>query len=121
MVGLDVMREEIEGADMLVMIDYYTREAGAYTLKNRATEEVKNKTGRFIMTHGAPETLVIDNAEELGSQEMEEFLMRKNIDHIRTSIEAHASNGRIERYIRALREGLAKQDRRRPLKERIKR
>ncbi|KAI5193332.1 hypothetical protein NEMIN01_2480, partial [Nematocida minor] len=120
LVGLDIMKEEIEGVYILVMIDYYTRAAKMHILKNRTTEEIKVGIGRFINNYGTPEKIITDNAKELTSREIEEYLINKGIEHERISVEAHTSNGRVERLIRTIREAIVKLDRRREFKERMK-
>ena len=54
------------------------------------------------------------------SRKTEEYLPRKEIVRKKVSIEAHTSNGRVERAIRTIREALVKLDKDRTIKERLK-
>ncbi|KAI5191018.1 hypothetical protein NECID01_1248 [Nematocida sp. AWRm77] len=119
LVGLDIMREEKEGVDILVMIDYFTRVAKIGIIPNRTTREVKKDIDSFIVEYGTPETIISGNAKELTSEEMRRFMVERGIRHEKVGIEAHTSNGKVERLIRTIRERLEKLDVKRPLKERL--
>ncbi|KAI5145376.1 hypothetical protein NEPAR06_2421, partial [Nematocida parisii] len=120
LVAMDIMKEEIEDRYILVMIDMYTRVGKIVLLNNKKTEEVIRGLERFIRERGRPEAIMCDNAKEFTSEEMEKYLVNKGTGQRKISIEAHNSNGRVERFIRTIRDDLAKLDRKRELKDRLR-
>lgn len=62
--------------------------------------------------------LIADNGKEFVSDEFRMMCSEKNIKHTTVNVESHRSNGRVERLIGIIREGLVKQ-REDTLEERI--
>lgn len=55
-----------------------------------------------------PRIIVTDNAKEFVSQNFKDWVIENKIMHHLTTPESHQSNGRIERVIRTIRDGLMK-------------
>lgn len=55
---------------------------------------------------GEPEEIISDNVKEFVGKEFKEFCGEMGINHRLVSVESHQSNGRVERIIRTIREGL---------------
>lgn len=91
-VGLGIMRKR-EDVYILARIDYYTRVMKLHILKDGTTEEVKVEIGRLTMTHNTLEKIITDNPE------MEEYMIKKEKEHGKASIEAYTSNRKVERAI----------------------
>ena len=62
----------------------------------------------MFATHGLPRRVVSDNESVLISSDLEQFMLRNGIRHIRTAPYHLASNGLAERAIQTLKEGLKK-------------
>lgn len=77
------------------------------------SKESKNiiKVMEKWIDHGVkPEELISDNGKEFTSKEFREFCCINKIAHTKVSVEAHGSNGRVERLISTVREGLVKNE-----------
>src|SRR5699024_405417 len=62
---------------------------------------------------------ITDNGREFTSQKFKEFCTEKRMEHRIVSVESHRSNGRVERLIGTIREGMMKESEL-SLKEKIK-
>lgn len=106
-VALDLIDLRSSGVYILVAIDYYTRYVLAEVINNKNSETVleiiKNWTIDF-----KPEEFVTDNGREFSNQTFILFCSENGIKHNKVSVESHRSNGRVERVIRTIREGLLK-------------
>lgn len=69
---------------------------------------------------GTPEEINSDNAKEFISKEVEEFYLDSEIKHHCTSVEKHTSNGRVERAIRMIRDGMVKLGDRMTLEDKLR-
>ncbi|KAI5164039.1 hypothetical protein NEAUS03_2416, partial [Nematocida ausubeli] len=96
-VGIDIMKEERADKLILVMIDYYTRTLMMRIIEKKTTQEVKRVIEEWIEKKGKPKEIVSDNAAELVGDEMWKYLVDKDIKHRTVAVEAHSSNGRVER------------------------
>ncbi|KAF9749464.1 hypothetical protein NGRA_3472 [Nosema granulosis] len=93
---------------VLVGIDYYTRHLRAKILEKRTSEEIVGVLEEWFTQNYLPEALISDNAKEFISLEFEKWCSMNEIEHRKISVEAHGSNGRIERAIRTIRESVFK-------------
>ncbi|KAM0674114.1 hypothetical protein GVAV_001275 [Gurleya vavrai] len=60
----------------------------------------------FIETK--PKKIITDNGKEFSNSLSMEYCSDKNIIHQKTAVKLHKSNGRIERVIRTIRDGMCK-------------
>jgi len=87
---------------VLTAIDYFTRRAYAKKLGSKTPAEVAEALECLIREFGKPEQIVTDNGKEFSNKSIENMLAEMSIDHHKTSVEKHESNGRIERFHRTL-------------------
>lgn len=99
--GIDIKEFEKGDKLMLVRIDYHTRYGFAEIIKDKKAKTITSKLESWF--NGIyPEEIIIDNAREFKSFELNEFCTKNNINIHYTSLEAHRSNGRVERLISTL-------------------
>ena len=79
-------------------------------LRNKSAQEVVKFITEIKNEWGTPEELVTDNESEFAGSEVRRFCNDHEIRLHTVSVEAHKSNGRVERVIRTIREGLVKID-----------
>ncbi|MGL5708822.1 MAG: hypothetical protein ACRDDF_11260 [Aeromonas sp.] len=106
-VALDLISLGGNNRYILVAIDYQTRFVLAEMIrcKNASTiVDIISKWG----SSWKPEELITDNGKEFANEFFRRYCMDEKILHRLVSVESHKSNGRIERLIRTIREGLAK-------------
>lgn len=106
--AVDVLKLDSSDEYVLVCIDYFSRYCKAAVIGNRREENIIAELLKIFNEIGVPEQLVSDNAKEFCGEKFRKFVIEKNIVHKKVSVESHQSNGRVERMIRTLREGLCK-------------
>lgn len=106
--AIDIVKIETDDKWVMVGIDYFTRYLFAEVIDSRTTRNVMITLGKWFNRRGVPEEIISDNAKEFVSREMKEFCARCEINQRLVSVESHQSNGRVERAIRTIRDGLAK-------------
>ncbi|KAI5153777.1 hypothetical protein ENBRE01_3245, partial [Enteropsectra breve] len=106
--AIDVMKIGEEDRFVLVFIDYYTRWMKLELLKSRETKEIIRKLKGIWEDKGVPKEINSDNAKEFTAKEFFNFCTEHGVSHHLTSVEKHKSNGRVERAIRTVRDGLVK-------------
>jgi transposase InsO family protein len=107
-VAIDIMKINEEEINVLVTIDYYTRYLNVAIIENRRSETIMSTLQNIFKKSGWPEEIISDNGKEFCASEFENMCKEFNIKHTKVSVESHRSNGRVERVIGTLREGLAK-------------
>lgn len=107
-IGIDIMKLSEEDRVVLIIVDYFTRFVCAEIIRNRSSSEIIKQLIKIFEKIGTPELIVSDNAKEFTSEEFKKFCERNEINHYKTSIESHNSNGRIERVIKTVRDALFK-------------
>ncbi|KAF9761636.1 hypothetical protein NGRA_2502 [Nosema granulosis] len=103
---------EVEGDKRFILlgIDYFTRKLWGASLESKSAENVIKALEEWIKEDGFPNELITDNAKEFCSEKFGRWCSENKIKHSKMGVEAHRSNGRIERGIRTIREALVKQD-----------
>lgn len=109
-VALDLIDVRSEGKYVLVAIDYYSRAIRAKVMDNKKTETVVKTLNEWIKTWNKIEELITDNGKEFCSEMFRDFCKEMNIEHRRVGVESHRSNGRVERAIGSIKEGLIKKE-----------
>lgn len=92
---------------IMVGVDYFTQYIIAEIIRDKKACTVVNVLRKWS-TNLSPEEIISDNKKEFCSQEVKECMVTKGIEHRKVAPEAHESNGRIERAIRTIRDGLLK-------------
>lgn len=89
---------------ILVIIDTFTKYVELYPTKSTASQELANIVyNQFIMRHGVTLEIMCDNGNSLGSQFPQQLARFVDI-HILYTLPYHpASNGIVERFMKALR------------------
>ncbi|MGL4850595.1 MAG: reverse transcriptase domain-containing protein, partial [Clostridium sp.] len=108
-VAIDIMDIGESSRYVLVGIDYYTRKLWGAVIKTKSTKEVLDTLKKWITEDGFPDELITDNGKEFCSEEFEKWCSENDIQHRKVGLEAHRSNGRIERAIRTIRDAFIKQ------------
>jgi len=106
--ALDLIDMRSEGKYVLVGIDYFTRWAQAQVIESKETETVIEVVRKWMAGREKPGELITDNGKEFVSRKFEEMCTEKGVAHRKVSVESHRSNGRVERLIGTIREGLVK-------------
>lgn len=107
-VAIDLIEERQEGKYILIGIDYFTRGIAAKVIQNKTTIQITEALKEWIKAGWRIDELISDNGREFLSSAFKNMCREYNINHSVVSVESHRSNGRVERVIRTLREGLAK-------------
>lgn len=106
--AIDIMKIGEPKKYVLVGIDYYTRALYGKIMQVRTTSEIIKVLKEWFSKSWYPEMLISDNAKEFESIEFGKWCSNNQITHRKVGIESHGSNGRIERAIRTIREGIFK-------------
>ena len=118
-VGLDLI-DTIEGGYGLIAVDYFTRMCWGEMMKSKEASEVVKIIRMWLRGMEKLEEIITDNGREFSNREVEKMCKEQGIVHSKVSVESHKSNGRVERMIGTIREGLAK-DKKGTMAQRIKR
>ncbi|KAF9761704.1 hypothetical protein NGRA_2447, partial [Nosema granulosis] len=81
----------------------------AKQIKERTSEEIISVLEEWFTRGDVPEVLISDNAKEFIGSKFRKWCSMNEVNHRKVSVEAHGSNGRIERAIRTIRECVFKQ------------
>jgi transposase InsO family protein len=55
-----------------------------------------------------PETIITDKGREFLNKDFQEYCSKLKVEHITVGVESHASNGRVERIVRTIKDYLSK-------------
>ncbi|KAI4293298.1 hypothetical protein PAPHI01_2572 [Pancytospora philotis] len=106
--AIDILKIDGPRPYILVFIDFYTRILRLHSLRARTSSEIITTLNAWWEDLGIPKQLNTDNALEFVGKHFEDYCRDLRIQHHRTSIEKHEANGRVERAIRTVRDGLVK-------------
>lgn len=107
-VGIDILHLSQFNIDVLAIVDYFSRLISVKILENRTSKEILTKLNQIFEKIGLPENIISDNAKEFTSNEFMQWCYENEINHVKIAVEAHHSNGRIERVLRTLRDAIIK-------------
>jgi hypothetical protein len=82
---------------ILVCIDKFSRYTMAFALKNIESETIKRKLATLTSIYGSPTYVQTDNASNLTSKLMDEWLTDENINRINVIAYRHQAQGLVER------------------------
>jgi hypothetical protein len=105
--AIDIMKIGEEETYALVFVDYFTRIGKVRKLEDRTTESIIRTLKEIFNELGTVKELNSDNAKEFIAGKFLNFCSDNKITHHMISVEKHKSNGRVERFIRTIRDALA--------------
>lgn len=106
-VAMDIIDLGNEGGYVLIAIDYFTRYALAKQIERKNAETILSVVQNWCQNN-KPEEIITDHGKEFVNAEFKKYCNNEEIQHRVTSVESHRSNGRVERIIRTVREGIMK-------------
>jgi hypothetical protein len=93
---------------ILVCIDLFTSWVEATPLKAMTAEEVIKSFFQIVVSrHGCPESVLSDQGTQFMSSSFEALCTSFNMKHLKTTAYHHQCNGKVERFIRFLKNSLA--------------
>lgn len=112
-VALDLIEFREVGQYVIVAIDYYSRRVWGRVIGEKSGNEIYYFIKELCSKGKKPEEIITDNGKEFVNVKIRDLCSELDIEHRKVSIEAHRSNGRVERVIGTLRECIAKSNLRR--------
>ena len=110
---------EIEGYQVLVIIDVHSKWIEAIPLCQATTATTLQALQKFFANFGLPEEIVSDNGPQFTATDFAEYCRNKGIKHTRTPPYHPASNGAAERSVQVVKQAMRKMGTASPLKERL--
>ena len=110
---------EIEGWQVLVIIDVHSKWIKAVPLRRATAETTVSALQTFFSNFGLPEELVSDNGPQFTAQIFSDFCKFSGIKHSLTPPYHPASNGAAERSVQVVKQGMRKMGPATALKERL--
>ena len=92
---------ECDGADYVVLVDYYSEFFEVDRLSDKRSNEVVRKLKAHFARHGCPETLCSDNGAPFNSKDFANFAEDFGFEHITSSPRYPRSNGKSESAVKA--------------------
>ncbi|ELQ75526.1 RNA-directed DNA polymerase, LTR Retrotransposon, partial [Trachipleistophora hominis] len=105
-VTIDIAK--IKGKTVMISVDYFSRRIWVRDVGNRRKETIIEKMNELVEEWGVPEMIITDNVKEFVAIETKNWMTEAQIVHEKTNAELYKSNGRVERVIRTVREGIEK-------------
>lgn len=105
-VALDLIDLRNEGKYILVVIDYFSRYMQAKVLDTKDAQSIEGTIRGWCIYGYIPEELITDNDKEFCNEKFRKVSTDLGIKHCVVSVEDHKANGRIERLIRTIRDGI---------------
>src|SRR5215469_3866198 len=100
---------ELEGEKFIVMVDWATRYSQAAWIKSKKPEEMIEKVmEKWVSYFGPPEKILSDGGREFQNEEFAEFAEKQGIELMVTASESPWSNGKCEKVVGLLKEGIRK-------------
>ncbi|KAF9762654.1 putative integrase ORF3 [Nosema granulosis] len=82
---------------VILGIDYFTRKLWGKVIDSKETKGIKLALEKWIYKDGFLEEIITDNGKEFCNESFGKWCADNKIIHIKVGLEAHKSNGRIER------------------------
>src|SRR5215469_2167566 len=100
---------ELEGEKFIVMVDWATRYSQAAWIKSKKPEEMIEKVmEKWVSYFGPPGKILSDGGREFQNEEFAEFAEKQGIELMVTASESPWSNGKCEKVVGLLKEGMRK-------------
>ena len=110
---------EIEGYQVLVIIDVHSKWIEAIPLRQATTAITIQALQTFFANFRLPEEIVSDNGSQFTALDFAEYCRNKGIKHSQTPPYHPASNGAAERSVQVVKQAMRKMGKTLPLKERL--
>ena len=110
---------EIEGWEVLVIIDVHSKWIEAVPLRKATAATTVSVLQTFFSNFGLPEELVSDNGPQFTAHTFSDFCKVNGIKHSFTPPYHPASNGAAERAVQMIKQGMRKMGPTMALKERL--
>ncbi|WUR04686.1 endonuclease [Vairimorpha necatrix] len=107
-VAFDLIEYREEKKYIVVAIDYFTRRVWDRVIDAKTGEKIVEWVKEMCVQGKKPEEIITDNGKEFVNEGFRQLCKDLSIEHRKVSIEAHRSNGRVERVIGTLRKSIAK-------------
>ena len=112
---------EIEGLQVLVIIDVHSKWIEAVPMHSATADTTINALHKFFSSFGLPEEIVSDNGTQFTAHQFQTFCERNGIKHSKTPPYHPASNGAAERAVAVVKHAVQKMGTTIPLNIRIAR
>ena len=112
---------EIEGCQVLVIIDIHSKWIEAIPLRNATAATTIEALRKFFANFGLPEEIISDNGPQFVATEFETFCKQNGIKNIHTPPYHPASNGAAERAVQVVKQAMKKMGTALPLSTRLAR
>ena len=110
-----------EGKMFLIVIDAYSKWLEVIPVSAANSSVTIEHLCNTFAAHGLPKSLVTDNGTQFTSTELESFVKKNGIHHIRSSPYHPSSNGLAERAVQSFKEGMKKYSSTESIKTRLSR
>lgn len=91
---------------LVVLLDHFSGYPEVLATQNIQCRTIIKWLHEQFSRYGNPEKLLSDNGPQFISEEFEDFLRSRDIEHLRTPVYNPQSNGKVERFNRFLKFGL---------------
>lgn len=95
-----------EGRMLLVVVDAHSKWPDVAIMKSTTTGKTIERLEEMFSRYGLPEQLVSDNGPQFVAEEMEAFLKKNGIQHIKSAPYHPSTNGLAERFVQTLKHSL---------------
>lgn len=93
---------------ILMIVDAFTKYTKLYAVNSTSTNEVNACLDRYFEYYSRPVRIITDRGSGLKSYDFEEFLLDRNIGHVKIATASAQANGQVERANRVLKAVLGK-------------
>ena len=106
MVRLDELEQHsLDGKDILLIIDIFTRHLTAYSIKNRETNSIKEALNQYFEKYH-PTVVISDNEAAFSSAEIQKLFVKEEVISNMVTKGDHKALGVIDRVTRTIKEAL---------------
>lgn len=98
----------VEGKMLLILVDAHSKWIEVHICQSATSSATIDRLRRTFSQLGLPEVIVSDNGPNFVSREMENFMVKNGIRHVKVSPYHPSSNGLAERAVQTVKAVLAK-------------
>lgn len=93
---------------ILAVINAFTKFVRLYPVNSTSTKEVNASLDKYFSYYSRPRRIISDRGSCFTSNEFQEFLLKRNVAHVRVATAAPWANGQAERTMRQIKSMLGK-------------
>lgn len=93
---------------ILVIIDGFTKFTKLFAVKSTGTKEVEICLDKYFAMYSRPHRIISDRGTCFTSLQFGEFLLKRNIEHVKVAVASPQANGQVERVNRVITAMLSK-------------